>query len=139
MLAICRGMQLMSVAYGGRLYQHLPDVLAHENHRPTTGYGSHDVRLAPGSACGAILGDRTTVDSLHHQGVASVGLLTATGWAVDDKVDGDAELVEAVEDRSKQFAIGVQWHPEETSDWRLFAALVDAARSRRPDSLSMAE
>lgn len=137
-LAICRGMQLMSVAYGGRLYQHLPDVLAHENHRPTAGYGSHDVRIAPGSACAAILGDRTTVNSLHHQGVASVGSLVATGWAVDDKVDG-VELVEVVEDRSKQFAIGVQWHPEETSDGRLFAALVDAARSRRAKLLSMAE
>jgi len=131
-------MQLMSVAYGGRLYQHLPDVLDHENHRPAVGYGSHDVRLAAGSACAAILGDRTTVNSLHHQGVASVGALVATGWAVDDEVDG-VELVEAVEDPSKEFAIGVQWHPEETSDWRLFAALVDAARSRRPDSLSMVE
>ncbi len=137
-LAICRGMQLMSVAYGGRLYQHLPDVLAHENHRPASGYGSHDVRLAPGSAGAAILGDRTAVNSLHHQGVASVGTLVATGWAVDDEVDG-VELVEVVEDPSKQFAIGVQWHPEETSDWRVFAALVDAARSRRPDSMSMAE
>ena len=138
LLAICRGMQLMSVAYGGRLYQHLPDVLAHENHRPAAGYGSHDVRFAPGSACAAILGDRATVNSLHHQGVASAGGLVATGWAVGDEVDG-VELVEAVEDPSKQFAIGVQWHPEETSDWRLFGALVDAARSRRANSLSMAD
>jgi putative glutamine amidotransferase len=128
-LAICRGMQLMSVAYGGRLYQHLPDVLGHENHRPATGYGSHDVRLAPGTLAASILGDRTTVNSLHHQGVASVGALVATGWAVGDRVDG-VELVEAVEDPSKPFAIGVQWHPEETTDWRLFAALVEAARSR---------
>ena len=78
------------------------------------------------------------MNSLHHQGVASVGSLVATGWAVDDKVDG-VELVEVVEDRSKQFAIGVQWHPEETSDGRLFAALVDAAWSRRAKLLSMAE
>ena len=134
-LAICRGMQLMTVAYGGRLYQHLPDVLGHENHRPTTGYGSHDVRLAPGTLAAAILGDRTTVNSLHHQGVASVGGLAATGWVVGDRIDS-VELVEAVEDPSKQFAVGVQWHPEETSDWRLFAALVEAVRSRRPESLS---
>jgi putative glutamine amidotransferase len=138
MLAICRGMQLMSVAYGGRLYQHLPDVLDHDNHRPAAGYGSHDVHLAPGSACAAILGGRTTVNSLHHQGVASVGALVATGWAVDDEVDG-VELVEVVEDPSKKFAIGVQWHPEQTDDWRLFAALVDAARSRRVNSMSMVE
>ena len=138
MLAICRGMQLMSVAYGGRLYQHLPDVLDHDNHRPAAGYGSHDVHLAPGSACAAILDGRTTVNSLHHQGVVSVGALVATGWAVDDEVDG-VELVEVVEDPSKTFAIGVQWHPEQTSDWRLFAALVDAARSRRAKSMSMVE
>jgi putative glutamine amidotransferase len=137
-LAICRGMQLMSVAYGGRLYQHLPDVLDHEKHRPAVGYGSHDVRLAPGSACAAILGGRTSVNSLHHQGVASVGALVATGWAVDDEVDG-VELVEVVEDPAKQFAIGVQWHPEQTNDWRLFAALVDAARTRRANSMSMVE
>lgn len=135
-LAICRGMQLMSVAYGGRLYQHLPDVLAHDNHRPAAGYGSHGVRLAPGSRAAGILGDRTTVNSLHHQGVAAVGALVATGWAVDE-VDG-VELVEVVEDPAKRFAIGVQWHPEETSDRRLFAALVDAARSGRSDSLSTA-
>jgi putative glutamine amidotransferase len=137
-LAICRGMQLMSVAYGGRLYQHLPDVLGHENHRPAAGYGSHDVRLAPGSLAAAILGDYTNVNSLHHQGVASVGALVATGWAMGDRIDG-VELVEAVEDPSKPFAIGVQWHPEETSDWRVFAALVNAARSRRANALSMAE
>jgi putative glutamine amidotransferase len=78
------------------------------------------------------------VNSFHHQGVASVGALVATGWAPDDEVDG-VELVEVVEDPAKQFAIGVQWHPEQTSDWRLFAALVEAARSRRTNSLSMAE
>jgi putative glutamine amidotransferase len=137
-LAICRGMQLMSVAYGGHLHQHLPDVLDHENHRPAVGYGSHDVHLAPGSACAAILGARTAVNSLHHQGVASVGALVATGWAVDDEIDG-VELVEVVEDPSKKFAIGVQWHPEQTNDWRLFAALVDASRSRRRNSMSMVE
>ena len=97
-LAICRGMQLMSVAYGGRL---LPAPARRARARgPPAGrpaYGSHDVRFAPGSAGAAILGDRTTVNSLHHQGVASVGALVATGWAVDDEVDG-AELVEVVED-----------------------------------------
>ena len=129
-LAICRGMQLMTVAYGGRLYQHLPDVLGHENHRPAIGYGSHDVRLAPGSLAAAILGDRTTVNSLHHQGVASVGDLAATGWVVGDRIDG-AELVEAVEDPSKRFFLGVQWHPENfyrTGEFRaLFEGFIAAA------------
>ncbi len=65
-------------------------------------------------------------------------MLVATGWAVDDEVDG-VELVEVVEDPSKKFALGVQWHPEQTNDWRLFAALVDAARSRRANSMSIVE
>ncbi|HKE66118.1 MAG TPA: gamma-glutamyl-gamma-aminobutyrate hydrolase family protein [Micromonosporaceae bacterium] len=127
-LAICRGMQLLTVAYGGRLHQHLPDVLGHDRHRPSVGYGTHDVRLAAGSACAAMLGERTTVNSLHHQGVADVGSLTATGWAVDVAADQTAAadlapaeaLVEAVEDPSKSFVVGVQWHPEQMTDWRLF-------------------
>lgn len=127
-LAVCRGMQLMAVAYGGRLHQHLPDVLGHDGHRPQTGsrYGSHPVRFAPGSACAQILGESTTVNSLHHQAVADAGGLTVVGWAPD--VVGGAPLIEAVEDRTKRFAIGVQWHPEESDDHRLFGALVEAAR-----------
>src|SRR5262245_13715337 len=157
-LAICRGMQLLTVAYGGRLHQHLPDVLGHEHHRPSVGYGTHDVRFAAGSACAAMLGARTTVNSLHHQGVADVGSLTATAWAVDaaaadrdaaletpanfgpadvavdltrvgrvDMLDGaDEALVEAVEDPSKSFVVGVQWHPEQMTDWRLFEGFLRA-------------
>jgi putative glutamine amidotransferase len=125
-LAICRGAQLMCVAYGGRLYQHLPDALGHDGHRPPHGvdFGEHPVRLAPGSACHTILGDRVTVNSLHHQGVADPGRLTPTGWS-----DGD-DLIEAVEDPARRFAIGVQWHPEAGEDHRLFEALVVAARER---------
>jgi putative glutamine amidotransferase len=140
-LAICRGMQLLTVAYGGRLYQHLPDVLGNDSHRPAAGYGSHDVRLRPGSACAAMLGERTTVNSLHHQGIADVGSLTATGWAIADPADGhasggeaaaageglaEAGLVEAIEDPSKPFVVGVQWHPEQMTDWRLFAGFIQA-------------
>jgi putative glutamine amidotransferase len=126
-LAICRGMQLMAVAYGGHLHQHLPDVLGHDGHRPTSGpkFGQHDVRFAPGSACHALLGASSTVNSYHHQGVADVGSLTPTGW-----VPGD-DLVEAVEDPSRRFAIGVQWHPEDTDDFRLFEALVKASVATR--------
>jgi putative glutamine amidotransferase len=123
-LGICRGMQLMCAASGGRLHQHLPDVLGHHGHRPVSGprYGRHDVRLEPGSGCHAVLGDRITVNSFHHQGVADPGAMTATGWAVDDG------LIEVVEEPAKRFAVGVEWHPEETDDLRLFAALVAAAR-----------
>jgi putative glutamine amidotransferase len=124
---ICRGMQLMAVAYGGRLHQHLPDLFGHHNHRPVTGpkFGEHPVRLAPGSACHAVLGDSVVVNSFHHQGIAHPGRLTPTGWSPEDG------LVEAVEDPQRSFVIGVQWHPEDTADFRLFAAHVAAADARR--------
>jgi len=122
-LAICRGMQLMTVAYGGRLHQHLPDALGHEGHRPFEGphFGGHDVVFSEGSRIVALLGPSATVNSLHHQGVADPGPLAVTG-----RVPGDG-LIEAVEDPSKRFALGVQWHPEELTDRRLFAGLVVAA------------
>src|SRR6266487_3352409 len=93
-LGICRGMQLMTVVYGGALHQHLPDVLGHDNHRPVSRpkFGEHPVRLAPGSMVHRILGASLTVNSFHHQGVRVVGRLRTTGWCPED------ELVEAVED-----------------------------------------
>jgi putative glutamine amidotransferase len=126
-LGICRGMQLMTVVYGGRLHQHLPEIFGHDNHRPTSGpkYGEHLVRLSPGSACHRILGDACAVNSFHHQGVQDPGRLRASGWCPEDA------LVEAVEDPDRTFVVGVQWHPEDTSDLRLFAALVEAAANRR--------
>jgi putative glutamine amidotransferase len=126
-LGICRGMQLMAVAYGGRLHQHLPDVLGHHNHRPVSGpkFGQHLVRLMPGSRAQAILGDELTVNSFHHQGVADPGRLRATGWCPGDN------LIEVVEDPDLPYAIGVQWHPEDTSDFRVFAAFVEAADKHR--------
>jgi putative glutamine amidotransferase len=120
-LGICRGMQLMSVAAGGRLHQHLPDLVGHEGHRPEVGvYGEHPVRINPTSQLGGILGDAATVRSYHHQGVSDAGKLTVVGWAPDD-------TVEAVEDPSRRFAIGVLWHPEVSDDPRIFEALVAAA------------
>lgn len=120
-LGICRGMQLMSVVSGGTLVQHLPDVVGHERHRPAPGvYGLHDVRLAPGSRAHTILGERVSVPSYHHQGLADAGKLDVTGWA-------DDETPEAVEHPDRRFAIGVLWHPEAGDDLRLFSALVEAA------------
>jgi putative glutamine amidotransferase len=123
-LGVCRGMQLLAVACGGALHQHLPDVLGHDRHRPVSGpkFGEHPVRLAPGSLAYEILGAEVTVNSFHHQGVRSCGKLTPTGWCDEDG------LVEVVEDRSARFVLGVQWHPEEMTDPRLFEALVAAAR-----------
>lgn len=128
-LGICRGMQLMAVARGGQLYQHLPEIVGHHGHRPRSSegseygrvFGEHDVCLRRGSLARAILGDRVTVNSYHHQAVADPGDLTAVGWDPDD------DLIEVVEDPSRLFALGVQWHPEATRDLRVFRALVGAA------------
>ncbi len=124
LLGICRGMQVLSVVRGGSLVQHLPDTVGHERHRPAPGtYGLHDVRLEPGSLAHRLLGDRVSVPSYHHQGLASPGDLSVTGWA-------DDETPEVVEDPSLRFALGVLWHPEAGDDLRLFEALVSAATTR---------
>ena len=130
-LGVCRGMQLMVAAYGGRLYQHLPDLLGHERHRPaepapgaSLAYGEHAVRVAAGTRAHAVLGDEVLVNSFHHQGVADPGGLIATGWS------GDDHLIEVVEDPARSFLLGVQWHPEDCADQRVFAALGKAATRR---------
>jgi putative glutamine amidotransferase len=120
-LGVCRGLQLLTVAAGGRLHQHLPDVLGHQRHRPSPGvYGAHQARFAEGSRIAALMGDDLEINCYHHQGVADAGTLTVTGWAEDG-------LPEAVEDPAYRFVLGVQWHPEVARDKRLFGALVDAA------------
>ncbi len=124
LLGICRGMQVLSVVRGGSLVQHLPDAVGHERHRPAPGtYGMHDVRLEPGSLAHRLLGDHVSVPSYHHQGLASPGDLSVSGWA-------DDESPEVVEDPSLRFALGVLWHPEAGDDLRLFEALVAAASPR---------
>ncbi len=124
-LGICRGLQLLAVAYGGQLHQHLPDLLGHHAHRIATNtgqiLGEHPVRLEPGTRLHKILGDEVVVNSLHHQGVADPGRLTPAGWCPDD------DLLEAAEDPAHTFVLGVQWHPERMSDPRLFDALVEAS------------
>jgi putative glutamine amidotransferase len=130
-LGICRGMQLLNVALGGTLIQHLPDVVGHTDHMHTPGaFGDHEVRLAPNSlAARAAGGEQVIVKSHHHQGVDELGAgLIATGWAVGD------ETVEAIEfsDRS-DFALGVVWHPEEGGGHdAVIRSLVTAARDRAP-------
>jgi putative glutamine amidotransferase len=120
-LGVCRGMQLLVVAAGGRLHQHLPDVLGHEKHRPAPGvYGSQPARFIEGSRIAALMGDDVEINCYHHQGVADPGTLTVTGRADDG-------LPEAVEDPARRFVLGVQWHPEVARDERLFGALVRAA------------
>ena len=121
-LGVCRGMQLLAVAAGGHLHQHLPEVLGHEKHRPAPGvYGEHAARFTPGSRIAALMGDDAGIHCYHHQGVADAGTLVVTGRAEDG-------LPEAVEDQDHRFVLGVQWHPEVIRDRRLFGALVGAAR-----------
>ena len=130
LLGICRGMQLMNVARGGTLNQHLPDDVGHEDHRRVSGTfdgADHDVRLAEGSlaarAAGAV--DHAT-KSHHHQGIAELGAgFVETGWSVLD------ELPEAIEDPGLRFALGVQWHPEADPRSRLIASLVAEAAAAR--------
>ncbi len=127
-LAICRGMQMLNVVHGGRLHQHLPELVGHNGHREVPGtFSRHEVKLDPASRTGELLGERATVHSSHHQGLDHVGTaIRAVGWAEDG-------MIEAIEDPAHRFAIGVLWHPEEDEDKRLFTALVEEARAYRGD------
>jgi putative glutamine amidotransferase len=125
LLGICRGMQLLNVALGGSLDQHLPESIGSETHRSLAGtFSKHDVRLLPGTlACEAAGTEGFVVWSHHHQGVERLGDdLRVSGYSRDD------DLVEAIELPDKRFALGVVWHPEEDPDSKLIAALVEAAR-----------
>ena len=125
-LAVCRGSQIMNVALGGDLLQHLPEVVGDEKHKHSPGeFSDHDVSLAPGTQLAGLLGEHAPVKSHHHQGFGRLGEgLREAGWAEDG-------TLEAVEDPTRPFALGVLWHPEEGEDQRLFEALVEAAGDYR--------
>ena len=125
-LAICRGSQVLNVARGGDLVQHLPDVVGDEKHKHTPGvFADHDVDVRGGSRLAAVLGERAPVKSHHHQGYGRLGAgLREAAWAEDG-------TVEALEDPSRRFALGVLWHPEEGEDMALFEALVAEAAEYR--------
>ncbi len=127
-LAICRGSQVLNVALGGDLVQHLPDVVADGTHKHTPGvFADHEVELEAGSRLGGLLGERAPVKSHHHQGYGRLGEgLRAAARAEDG-------TVEALEAPERRFAVGVLWHPEAGEDARLFEALVDEARRYRKE------
>jgi putative glutamine amidotransferase len=129
-LGICRGLQVINVALGGTLHQHLPDLVGNDSHSPeAAGYGNHKVSVASGSQLSAILGrTEAAVRTHHHQAIDRLGTgLVATAWTDDGVIeavefgqpDGDA--------RSSGFMVAVQWHPEAGDDPSLFAALIAAA------------
>jgi putative glutamine amidotransferase len=128
LLAVCRGSQVLNVARGGDLVQHLPDIVGDERHKHTPGvFGDHDVRVDPASKVGELLGDRAPVKSHHHQGYGKLGAgLREVAWADDG-------TVEALEDPEKRFALGVLWHPEAGEDAALFQALVEQAKAYREE------
>jgi anthranilate synthase component 2/putative glutamine amidotransferase len=127
LLAICRGLQVLNVALGGSLHQHLPEVTGHEGHQPAPGvFGAVDVNTEPGTRTAGLTGPRVRVSCHHHQALARL----APGLKVTGQADDGT--VEAVEVPGRAFAVGVQWHPEESSqDVRLFAALVEAGQRYR--------
>jgi putative glutamine amidotransferase len=125
-LAVCRGSQVLNVARGGDLVQHLPEVTGDERHKHKPGvFSDHDVRVERDSRLGDLVGERAPVKSHHHQGYGRIGEgLREVAWADDG-------TVEALEDPAKRFAVGVLWHPEAGEDAALFEGLVEQARAYR--------
>lgn len=127
-LGVCRGLQVLNVALGGTLTQHLPEVVGHDGHNPAPGvFGSTAVALDPAGRVGAVVGERVDTLCHHHQAVDRLADgLVVTGRAADG-------TIEAVELAGHEFVLGVQWHPEQDGeDLRLFAALVAAAAAPPP-------
>lgn len=127
-LGICGGQQLLNVALGGTLIQHIPDevpgALPHRQPNPRDEPG-HDVRVIAGTLLHRIAGaEHLAVNSAHHQAVKAAG-----PGVVIDAVAGDG-VVEGIEDPRRRFCLGVQWHPEfeiGEADRRIFRSFVEAA------------
>jgi putative glutamine amidotransferase len=128
-LGICRGMEILNVALGGTLLQHLPDRIGHDGHLRNPGtFERHEVQLEPGSrAADLVGGSRCMVMSHHHQAVAELG----EGIVVSGRESEDG-TIEAIEAPAARLAVGVQWHPEEDPTSELipnFVATVARERS----------
>ena len=123
-LGICRGAQVLNVALGGTLIQHLPDVVGHTRHQQGKGvFSTSVVDTVSGSRLAGLIGESVQVRCYHHQAIDRL----ADGLVVS-AADGDG-VIEAVEMPGRDFVVAVQWHPEETlEDVRIFAGLVEAAR-----------
>jgi len=134
-LGVCRGAQMINVALGGTLHQHLPDIVGHDLHRPAVArHGRVHVTVDAGSAVADALGSDADVPCYHHQSIDRLGDgLRATAWADDG-------TVEAIELVGPDYVVGVQWHPElDPADARVFSSLVAAALARRADRANMTQ
>jgi putative glutamine amidotransferase len=123
LLGICRGAQVLNVALGGTLHQHLPDVVGHYQHQLGNAvFSTSAIQTVPGTRLAALVGASTDAQCYHHQAIAELGAgLMASAWDPDG-------VVEAVEIPGQTFVLAVQWHPEERlDDLRLFAGVVEAA------------
>jgi putative glutamine amidotransferase len=122
-LGICRGAQVVNVALGGTLHQHLPDVLGHTRHQKGGAvFSTSSVHTVPGTRLAALIGESSDAQCYHHQALDRLGAGLIVSAQDDDGV------IEAVEIPGDHFLLAVQWHPEERlDDLRLFAALVEAA------------
>jgi putative glutamine amidotransferase len=129
-LAICRGSQVLNVVLGGDLVQHLPEVVGDEKHKLTSGvFADHDVDVEPSTRIGKLLGRHAPVKSHHHQGFGRLGEGLVEAARAEDGT------IEAVEDPSRRFALGVLWHPEAGEDLKLFEELVREAAEYRASRL----
>jgi putative glutamine amidotransferase len=128
LLGICRGMQLLNVALGGTLHQHIPDLpgsAVHLRHAGSFSEADHPLRTEPGSLAERILGPTPKALSHHHQAVDAIG----AGLIVSARAEADG-LIEAIELPGPGFVLGVQWHPEADPSSPVVGALVEAARAR---------
>jgi len=127
-LGICRGAQVLNVALGGTLNQHLPDIVGTTTYQAGGGvFNTVDARVEPGSRLHGLLAEDTvSVPVYHHQSIQQV----ADGLAVTARTEDG--VIEAVERVGSSFGVAVQWHPEQSEeDLRLFEGLVEAARRYR--------
>ncbi|BBX03202.1 gamma-glutamyl-gamma-aminobutyrate hydrolase [Mycolicibacterium moriokaense] len=131
-LGICRGAQVLNVALGGTLHQHLPDVIGHTHHQQGNAvFSTSSVRTVPGTRLASIIGESSDAQCYHHQAIDRLG----QGLIVSAQ-DGDG-VIEAVEIPGDNFVLAVQWHPEERlDDLRLFAAAVQAAATYANERVS---